>query len=162
MALAYLTWRSARGARMRAGLPKGQVIYADTGAWTRCPPLRAPRYGLSGKPDYMLRVGRQTVPVEAKPSRRAPEPYEADIMQLAAYCLLVEETSGQRPPYGLLHYADHTFRIPYTPALRASLLGLLDDMRADMDQADVPRTHDDPQRCRFCGQRAHCDVSLVD
>ena len=46
-------------------------------------------------------------------------------MQLAAYCLLVEETIGAAPPYGLLRYAERTFRLDYTQqALSENLLDL--------------------------------------
>jgi CRISPR-associated exonuclease Cas4 len=161
LALIYGLWRWARATREGTGLPQGEVIYADTGAWERSAPLRAPRYGLVGKPDYLLRVNRTTIPIEVKPSRRANQPYEADLLQLAAYCLLVEETTGQRPPYGLLRYQERTFRIPYDEALCQNLLAVLQDMRADLGSREVPRSHDDPHRCRSCGHRQHCDHSLA-
>ena len=65
-------------------------------------PLYARRYGLTGKPDYLIERGGAQIPVEVKPGRRAQQPYDSDLMQLAAYCALVEETSGRAPPYGLL------------------------------------------------------------
>jgi hypothetical protein len=33
--LAVLLWLAARWLRRRSGLPAGQVIYSDTGAWRR-------------------------------------------------------------------------------------------------------------------------------
>jgi len=161
--LAYLVWRGGTRSRARAGLPRGEVVYADTGDWRQGKPLYAPRYGLSGKPDYLVRAGQEIVPVEVKPSRRASEPYEADVLQLAAYCLLVEEEFGQSPSHGLLRYRDQTFRIPFDRRLRETLLSVMEDMRLDLEESDVPRSHDDPTRCRFCGHRAHCEQHrLVD
>jgi hypothetical protein len=81
-----------------------------------------------GKPDYLLQRREGLIPVEVRPTRRAKQPYESDMMQLAAYCLLVEVCLGERPPYGLLRYANHTFRIDYDDALRDDALG---DRRSD-------------------------------
>jgi hypothetical protein len=53
-------------------------------------------HGLTGKPDYILREGEELIPVEHK-SRlmSAAGAYEGEILQLAAYCLLVEERFGK-------------------------------------------------------------------
>ena len=79
-------------------------------------------FHLSGRPDYLVQQGRDLIPVEVK-SGRAPRdgPYSSHILQLAAYCLLVEEAYDRRPPYGLLLYADaadQTYEIDYTSALK--------------------------------------------
>lgn len=161
LALAIFLWASARGLRAHSGLPKGQVIYADTGRWERCDPLYAPRYKLSGKPDYLVRAGREIIPVEVKPGRRAREPYASDVMQLLAYCLLVEETQGRRPSHGLLRYEEQTFRIPYGRLARQAVLATLSAMRRDFAKRDVPRGHAEPARCRFCGHREHCREALT-
>lgn len=138
------------------------MVYADTGRWKPCKPLYAPRLGLVGKPDYLVQRGRQLIPVEVKPGRRAHEPYDADVMQLAAYCLLVEETTGIRPAYGLLRYRERTFRIPFEPALRQTVLETLSRMRCDLRRPSVPRSHEEPARCRSCGYREDCRESLAD
>lgn len=159
---ALLLWALARAGRRRSGLPHGEIVYGDTGEWMAAESLFAPRYRLTGKPDYLVRNADGLVPVEVKPGRRAAEPYQADILQLAAYCLLVQEARGQRPPYGLLRYEGRTFRIPYDAALESALLRTLDDMRAAAQSSDVPRSHADPVRCRYCGLREDCHQSLVD
>jgi CRISPR-associated exonuclease Cas4 len=158
LAVLLLIW----GLRLRrsSGLPWAPVIAQDTRGRSLEKPLFARRIGLTGKPDYLLDVRGHTIPVEVKPGRRAPRPYESDLMQLAAYCLLVEETSGTAPPYGLLRYAERTFRLDYTHQVRAELLGLLDDMRAALSEPDCARSHDDPRRCRGCGFFEQCDEAL--
>src|SRR5437763_5436760 len=82
---------------------RGQVVYSDTGA-SKLPAkaLYAPRYGLTGKPDYVLSTPQGLVPVEVKPTRTDPEPQESHLLQVLAYCLLLEDTEGKPPPYGLL------------------------------------------------------------
>ena len=154
LALAGLIWMRTQRLHRRTGLPKGEVVYADTGAWQHCQPFYAPRYGLSGKPDYVVRSGGETIPVEVKPGRHATEPYLADTMQLAAYCLLLEEATGRRPSHGLLCYQGSTFRIPFQADSRAAVLDTLEAMRRGLRQEKAGRSHSDPQRCRFCG---HCD-----
>ena len=159
--LGLVLWRMGRRAHQATGLPTGEVVYTDTGAWERVPePLLSRRYGLVGKPDYLVRVqtGGQTtlVPVEVKSRRRPPTTPDGHILQLATYCLLVEDVYKVRPAYGLLHYADATLQIPYTDALRRSVLEIADAIRSARTAPDLHRNHDDPARCRGCGYAHGC------
>ncbi|RRR67818.1 MAG: CRISPR-associated protein Cas4 [Candidatus Viridilinea halotolerans] len=161
IALALLLLTGAVLLRRRTGLPWARVRSEDVRdhhAPER--PLYARRYGLTGRPDYLLERHGHLIPVEVKPSRSAPKPYPSDLMQLAAYCLLVEETSGQAPPYGLLRYADTTFRLAYTPAVRAELLATIEAMHEILDAEDVARSHEQAARCRGCSLRGECDDAL--
>lgn len=163
LALALL-WQARRRTR-QLGLPAGRVIYADTGDW-RPPeePLYDRTLALTGRPDYLVRVQGAVVPVEVKSTRVSQSPYDSHIFQLAAYCLLVERTFGQRPPYGILHYPNRTFAVDYTPELEQALLDLLEEMRADERalerHKEVDRSHDSRARCRSCGFRSACDQAL--
>ncbi len=160
--LGVILLRIAQVQRQATGLPGGRVIYADTGAWSRCEqPLLSNRYRLVGKPDYLVAQGGQMIPVEVKPQRTAPAPYASDIMQLAAYCLLVEDVLNQNPGYGILKYRDQAFAIDFTPALRQELLDTLARMRHDRGLRDVARSHDEPARCGGCGYRARCTQRLA-
>ncbi len=153
----------SRAARQGSGLPSGEVIYSDTRAWGPVDkPLFSPAYRLTGKPDYLVKDRRKIVPVEVK-SARAPVdgPYAAHIMQLAAYCLLVEETRGQRPEYGIIKYADKTFSVENTDRLRSSLLDLLDDMRETLNASEAARSHSEAGRCARCGYSHACDERLI-
>ena len=153
----------ARSMRSGSGLPGGEVIYTDTRAWGPVEkPLFSAAYRLAGKPDYLVKDRRAIVPVEVKSSRAPVEgPRAGHILQLAAYCLLIEETRGKRPAYGIIKYADKTFSIENTDQLRSSLLDVLDDMR-DAPSGDPPaRSHDDPRRCAGCGYRHACDERLA-
>jgi CRISPR-associated exonuclease Cas4 len=152
----------SRRRREASGMPAGEIIYTDAGDWRRNDrPLFSNRYGLTGKPDYLVRQGGAIIPVEVKSTRlRGREPYESHKMQLAAYCLLVEDVMKVRPGYGILKYADATIRVDYTDDLRRNVLMILDEMRRAMAARDVPRSHDDPRRCRYCGYRDVCDQAL--
>ncbi|NWG19842.1 MAG: Dna2/Cas4 domain-containing protein [Chloroflexi bacterium] len=158
LALLALVW--AVRLRAASGLPWAPVVYHDTGSWVPERPLIARRLGLAGKPDYLMRVHGRIVPVEVKPGRNAPRPYESDLAQLAAYCVLVEETTGVAPPYGLLRYAGRTFRMNYGAHVRNEVLALLEEMRdAHGDECD--RSHDDAFRCRGCGFFEQCDQAMT-
>ena len=152
----------AWAARRETGLPAGRVAYVDTGAWERCErPLFSNRRRLTGRPDYLVRSRKGLIPVEVKSGRAPRQPYPSHILQLAAYCLLVEEQEGQRPPHGVLKYQDRAFEIDYTPALRAELLRVLADMHRDLEADTVGRSHEEAARCRGCGYRERCDQRLA-
>ncbi|MEW6086091.1 MAG: CRISPR-associated protein Cas4 [Chloroflexota bacterium] len=154
-------WQSDRQ-RKAAGLPGGQVIYTDTRGWSKLEkPLFYAALELTGKPDYLVEQNGKIIPVEVK-SGRAPEaPYDSHIYQLASYCLLVEKTYSQRPPYGIIHYNDRDFSVEYTHELEQSLLELLTEMKRDGSKKEVARSHEQASRCRRCGFRSVCDQSLA-
>jgi CRISPR-associated exonuclease Cas4 len=163
-ALAAL-WLAKRN-RAVTRLPAGRLVYSDTTRWQ---PVERPLFSrphlLTGRPDYLVRHGRDVIPIEVK-SGRAPShgPYASHILQLAAYCLLVEESYERRPPYGIILYAaddDQAYEIDYDAELGAELLSVLDDMRWALDRGDAPRDHDEVSRCQGCGYRANCDQALA-
>ncbi len=156
-----LLWHRGRALQEAAGLPRGQVVAADTGSWRPVSaPLVSRRHGLIGRPDYLVRVREGDrvyhIPVEVKSAPAPPEPYPGHILQLAAYCLLVEDVHRVRPPYGILHYRDRTLRIPFTDALRQQVLDTAAALRAARRAPEVHRSHQDPARCRACGYRRAC------
>ncbi|MBM4465203.1 MAG: CRISPR-associated protein Cas4 [Chloroflexi bacterium] len=157
-----LVLRRSRRLHQQTGLPQGRVIYADTGAWNRCEkPLFSRRYLLTGRPDYLVDDGGAKIPVEVKSTSCPPSPYRSHVLQLAAYCLLVEEEYGQPPPYGIIKYQDQACAIEYTAPLRAELLTLLAEMRQHLTAADVGLSHANPNRCRSCGYREECEERLA-
>jgi CRISPR-associated exonuclease Cas4 len=148
--------------RRLSGLPGGRVIYTDTRAWGK---LEKPLYdrdlGLTGKPDYLVEQNGRIIPVEVKSGYTPEAPYDSHIFQVAVYCLLVQKTYGKRPPHGIIHYPGRDFAVDYTPDLENTLLDLIADMRIDERRPEVPRSHEDEQRCRRCGYRQVCDQKLV-
>lgn len=156
-----LLLRLAQRTRQQTGLPVGEVIYSDTGAWQKVEePLLSRRYGLVGKPDYLVQVTEKrqaiTIPVEVKSRKRPPVLYETHTLQLATYCLLVEEKFKTTPPYGILHYADATLKIEFTEQLRYQVLSAAEAIRRARNAADVTRSHTDPNRCQHCGYSHAC------
>jgi CRISPR-associated exonuclease Cas4 len=161
-------WLLRLAGRLRAesGVPAGAIRYSDTGTRRELSePLRSTRLGLVGKPDYLIerreRGRRVLIPVEVKSGRAPSQPHPGHLLQVGAYCLLVEETLGVRPPYALLRYADRVHPIANSDALRAEVLGAAAAMRNARHAATVPRSHNTAGRCAACGYRADCDEALV-
>jgi CRISPR-associated exonuclease Cas4 len=167
LAVALLVLWAASRQRRASGLPSGRVITSDTGMWKKVEkPLYDPVSGLTGRPDYLVEENGALIPVEVKSGRAPALPHDSHLYQLAAYCLLVERTYNQRPPYGILRYRDKTFSIDYTPVLERELLALMDAMRAQerssrRAKGEAPaRSHHEPGRCARCGYRDICDQRL--
>lgn len=148
-------------AKRKTGIPTGRVIYSDTNKWGKVEqPLYDPELRLTGKPDYLVRVGVQIIPVEVKSGRATHEPHEWHIFQLAAYCLLVEHEFGLRPPYGILHYSNRTFAIDFTNRMKASTVETIRTMQKRTSQIQIERSHHEQVRCQHCGYRSVCDQAL--
>lgn len=161
--LSLIAWIASRSGRARSGLPAGNVIYQDMGSGDVEPEtIFSPNLGLAGRPDYLLQDDDgSVVPVEVKSGDAPLEPYDGHVLQLAAYCLLVEEAYGIRPSYGILQYRDGAFTVDFTYELEADLLELLEVMREDALAREVDRDHQDLARCANCGFLSYCDQSLV-
>jgi CRISPR-associated exonuclease Cas4 len=161
--IGLLVFWLGRRSQAEAGLPIGRVIYSDTSGWRSLEqPLFSPTHRLAGKPDYLVQQGREIIPVEVK-SFNAPAagPRRSHLLQLAAYCLLVEETYRHRPKYGIVKYADRMFAVDNTDALRIELLGVIAAMRADLASGAAQRSHDEATRCAHCGYRHACSERLA-
>ena len=162
IALATLLLLVAARLRQRHGLPGGKVIYSDTGAeHSPSKPLYSSKYGLAGKPDYLVTNSDGMVPVEVKPGRDDAEPHESHLLQVLAYCLLLEECEGEQPPYGLLRYKNATFKVDYNAETRAHIIGVIEEMREARGQGEAHRNHDQPGRCRACAYAALCEEALL-
>ncbi len=162
--LGMLWW--GRRWRRASGLPAGAVVYSDTGKEEAVlAPLVSQRHGLVGKPDYLVEVSgagrRLVVPLEVKSRKQPPVPDQGHLLQLAAYCLLVEDVYGQRPPHGYLRYADTTVTIEYTDELRAAVLTCAGAIRKARSAENVARSHQEARRCQRCGYLDSCGAEAL-
>lgn len=177
LVIALLSIVASRKAANRSGLPEGQLIYSDTGFPTgrvaalvtseqgvkQERPLVSRRYGLTGRPDYLVRTRDGIIPVEAK-STKCPaggRAYTSHLMQLAAYCLLVEDVLEAHVPYGIIRYADEEVLVDYSIELRDELIALLEEMKDAREAFDVHRSHRDARRCSGCSMREICEEALA-
>lgn len=175
--IALVAHLAARRASRRIGLPQGQLLYSDTGfpvgrissieknklGERQEKPLISRSYGLIGRPDYLVQTDEGIIPIEVKSTKCPPSgrAYDSHIMQLAAYCLLVEDLMEESVPYGIIRYADGEIIIDYTQELRDELMMLLEEMREARFADEVHRSHSDARRCAGCSMKEICTESLV-
>ena len=152
----FAVW-GARALSLRRGeAAYGSLVAVDAG---RPAELRSERYRLRGRPDALRRApdGR-LVPVELK-SRASPPagPTRSHLVQVWAYGLLVEETTGRSPPFGVLRYSDGEFRITWDGAARSELLTLRAEVARPYDGRATPSV----ARCARCTWVRVCDARVV-
>ena len=90
--------------------------------------LNAKTIKLSGKPDYLIKDKEKFIPVEVKTGKTPNSPYVNHTMQLMAYCFLVEENYGVRPPGGYLKYPNKEFKIAYTHQAEEEIRNLVEEI----------------------------------
>ncbi len=145
--------------RLRSvGGVRGRVDYIGEGnAQGRL--LRSETYRLTGRPDYIVEINGELVPVEVKSGRMPRGPLFSHILQTAAYCLLLEEEEG-RTTYGILRYRDVEHEIEYSKDLKALLISKLEEMRTSRTSGTLHRNHNRPGKCRSCSRRSLCPEKL--
>jgi CRISPR-associated exonuclease Cas4 len=154
--LAVAVWGARALAARRADATLGALRSIDAG---RPAILSSHRYRLTGRPDVLRQLpdGR-FVPVELK-SRTSPEngPARSHLVQVWAYCLLVEDWTGRSPPFGVLRYADREYRVPWDAEARRDLLAI----RADIARPYDGRATPSPARCARCAWVDGCDARVL-
>ena len=140
------------------GLPEGELVYEDADGEGE--PLSSSAYPLVGKPDYIVQLpdGRP-VPIELKLGvHDATIPHSNHSIQVASYCLILEDYFVQAPTHGILRYADREFTIEYTPALRRKVIKLLTEMERCSEHQPPPLAKQRLAKCRACVFQPICPV----
>ncbi|MFZ1024436.1 MAG: hypothetical protein WAN87_09910 [Thermoplasmata archaeon] len=133
-----------------------------------------PEWGLSGRPDLIVRRGdREIVPIEYKSTHLFVGYHEThgrtfDTLQVIAECRLVQAVFGQRPSHGIVWYGDVAsdgqregwVEIPYGESEERWLKVALSQIRADAVRPPVPAERNcagcEPNSeglCRFAAAR---------
>ena len=139
----------------RLHLPVGDVGYSDLDAEGKV--LFSRRYLLTGKPDFLIKTDGGAVPVEYKSGRYISPPLH-HVLQLAAYCLLLEDVSGRLVPFGWVMYPSGRFRIDFDSRARIQLTSVMGEMRRILRGEQRVSGCADPGRCRGCSFRDYCPV----
>jgi CRISPR-associated exonuclease Cas4 len=116
---------------------------------------------LSGRPDAVVMDGDHHIPVELKTGRVPRGPLFSHILQVMAYCVLLEEEDGRPPPYGIIRYGDTAFEIEYNEDQKKLLLQKLGEMRAAIVKGEAHRNHSRPGKCVHCSRRSGCPERLA-
>lgn len=150
---------SASRMRLAYGIVAGEVIYSDLDRPAKA--LFSESLGISGKPDYIVKgKGKSLIPVEIK-SGRAKSPHKNHVMQLAAYCRLVEDSYNRPVPCGIIVYSDgRQHVINNDSALRRELQATVAEMRRVLQHGCPNRGHRQGQKCRGCSYQGSCPQVL--
>jgi CRISPR-associated exonuclease Cas4 len=159
IAVALLLLRLSGRRRQQFQIPAGEPIYQDTQE-QQGTTLFSHRLRLKGRPDFLFQQGGMIIPVEAKTGATPNQPHLSHVMQLIAYCVLVEEHFGQRPSHGIVRYPRRQFEIAFTSEREAELMAILAEMQEKKRLTNVHRSHASGQRCSACGFRHECEERL--
>jgi CRISPR-associated exonuclease Cas4 len=149
-------WGVRALAARRRDASLGSLVAIDAG---RPAVLRSSRYRIQGRPDALRQLSDgRWIPIETK-SRASPPsgPTRPHLVQVWAYCLLVEEETGRSPPFAVLRYSDREIRVPWDAPARRELLRLRAELLRPYDGRATPS----PYRCARCGWFSVCDARAV-
>lgn len=143
--------------RQALGLP-GELVYDNTDGEGET--LYASEYALMGKPDYIVEDAEgRLIPVELKLTVSGmAQPHNHHLIQIAAYCLILEDYAEAPPTHGILRYADRDFTVDYTPALRKKVIRLLTEMERYGEQERPDLTNQRANKCRACVFQQICPI----
>lgn len=148
-------------ARINAGLDENtDVAYSDDEATSGL--LVDDLSGLRGRPDQIVIVDGEFIPVEQKTGKIPERPHKSHKMQLLAYLHLVESTTGRKPPYGVLKYGSENLHTVYwNEENEHQLFSAVKEVQRLMVQGGAERNHNRKGKCESCSRRYACDSSLV-
>ncbi|MDH3365780.1 MAG: CRISPR-associated protein Cas4 [Thermoplasmata archaeon] len=163
VAASYFLHRSLKSADISKLLRKefkvkGKIEYIDI---DHSKVFKSDTHMISGRPDYVIKLGDHLIPVEVKKGRTPQGPLFSHIIQIAAYCLLIEETTGNPPPYGIVRYPEQEHEIEYNEDMKRVLLEKAKEIRRALSGGDVHRNHKRPGKCRSCSRRSVCPERLA-
>jgi CRISPR-associated exonuclease Cas4 len=129
---------------------------SERGGWVNELYLESDRLGLKGKLDLLELDDGAVLPVERKRAESGRY-YRSDEIQLAGYCMLLEEHLDTEVPEGViyLYETDQRIHIPIEESHRETVREAVEAMEA-MAPDDVPPLTDNPDKCESCSVRSYC------
>lgn len=147
--------------REKAGLDEGtELLYSDDDKSSDL--LMDNESGLRGRPDQIVIIDGEFIPVEQKTGKVPKKPHQSHRLQLLAYISLVETSTTKSPPYGVLRYGNEDIHQVYWDEhakqhLRESII----EVQRLMVEGGAQRNHEREGKCRSCSRRYACSESLV-
>ena len=126
------------------------------GNWLNELYLESEELGLKGKVDVLELDNKKAVPVERKRAESG-DYYHSDEVQLAGYCMLLEEHLGETVQEGAiyLYETDQRMHIPITEKHRETVRNQIKKMKT-MTVREVPSLTDNSSKCKKCSTREYC------
>ena len=147
--------------REKAGLQEGaELVYSDDDETTDL--LIDEVSGLRGRPDQIVIIDGEFIPVEQKTGKIPKKPHQSHRLQLLAYVSLVETSTMKSPPYGLLRYGEQDLhQIFWDEHGKQHLRESIIEVQRLMSEGGAKRNHQREGKCRNCSRRYACSESLV-
>ena len=166
----FATWQLQRSlkaenemvsSREKAGLDAGtELVYSDDEKTSEL--LIDEVSGLRGRPDQIVIIEGEFIPVEQKTGKVPKKPHQSHRLQLLAYISLVESNTKKSPPYGILRYGDQDIhQVFWDEHSKRHLQENIIEVQRLMVEGGAKRNHDREGKCRNCSRRYACDESLV-
>ena len=157
-----ISGQEADGARDDAGMSKNGILAYSDDAGESAALLVDEEIGIRGRPDQIVKIDNQFIPVEQKTGKIPREPHDSHRMQLLAYLHLVSNTTGTMPDYGILRYGgDALFTVPWNDSEKENLATSIQEVQRLMVEGGAQRNHERIGKCRNCSRRKMCPQSLV-
>ena len=147
--------------REKIGLESGaEIIYSDDDKTSDL--LVDEVSGLRGRPDQIVIIDSEFIPVEQKTGKIPKKPHKSHRLQLLAYISLVETSTGKTPPYGVLRYGDDdVHQVFWDQHAQQHLEESIIEVQRLMVEGGAKRNHEREGKCRNCSRRYACSDSLV-
>ena len=159
---ALVSGKQSLDAREDAGLSKTDILAYSDDSGESAALLSDEKIGLRGRPDQIVKIDNQFIPVEQKTGKIPVKPHDSHRMQLLAYLHLVDKTTGSAPEYGILRYGGEAlYTVPWDDSARDDLYFSIQEIQRLMVEGGAERNHERVGKCRNCSRRAKCPQSLV-
>ena len=137
-----------------------EVSYSDDDATTAL--LIDKETGLRGRPDQIVIIDSEFIPVEQKTGKVPKRPHASHRFQALAYARLVEMTTGRAPPYALLRYGQNNLhQLPWDQSAKDELQEQIQAIQHIMAKGGATRNHNRPGKCKNCSRRHACTERIV-
>ena len=148
-------------ARVDIDLEQGSdVAYSDDDTSTDL--LIDERTGLRGRPDQIVIVDGEFIPVEQKTGKIPKRPHDSHRMQLLAYLHLVEVSTKKSSPYGVIRYGkENLHQIDWDQTAKHDLFSAISEVQRLMVEGGAKRNHERVGKCQNCSRMYACGDSLV-
>jgi CRISPR-associated protein Cas4 len=149
--LCLLWWLILRfsARKQTKGLPLGEVVYRGINE-RNARILRAPKYSLSGIPDYVIKQHGEFIPIEIKSSTAPKKLYDSDRMQVVAQALLVEAEFGKRPTRAIVQYPNRTYIVKIESKYVSKLEEAIQIMKKSTATGQIPDLYPSWYLCPTC------------
>lgn len=127
-------------------------------------PVYSRSLGIYGKVDYLCIMGDEAAVIEVKGLSRVSRRslfsrHRHFLNQAVAYAVAVEESVGKVVRRVAIIAKDKVVEVKLTPALKSSVIKLIEEARDIIEREELPRGVDDPAKCSYCFFRRLCKSS---